>query len=62
MREKGEPDEIVTRLYVAVLSRRPTEDELETVRPFVIERNGTMDAYQAVWWALVNSPEFAVIP
>ena len=62
VREKGEPDEIVTRLYVAVLSRRPTEDELETVRPFVIERNGTMDAYQAVWWALVNSSEFAVIP
>ena len=62
VREKGEPDEIVARLYVAVLSRRPTEDELQTVRPFVIERNGTMDAYQAVWWALVNSPEFAVIP
>ncbi len=62
VREKGEPDEIATRLYMAVLSRRPTEDELKTVRPFVIERNGTMDAYQAVWWALVNSPEFAVIP
>jgi hypothetical protein len=60
--EKGEPDEIVTRLYLAVLSRRPTDDELQTVRPFVSERNGSMEAYQAVWWALVNSPEFAVVP
>ena len=60
--EKGESDEIVTRLYVAVLSRRPTEDELQVLRPFVAERNGAMEAYQAVWWAVVNSPEFVVIP
>jgi len=62
VREKGEPDEIVTRLYVAVLSRRPREEELNIAREFIAERKGTMEAYQAVWWALVNSPEFAVIP
>ena len=60
--EKGEPAEIVTRLYVAVLSRRPREEELEVAREFVVERKGTTEAYQAVWWALVNSPEFAVVP
>ncbi|WP_202921654.1 PSD1 and planctomycete cytochrome C domain-containing protein [Anatilimnocola aggregata] len=62
VREKGEPDEIVTRLYVAVLSRRPREKELKVAREFIAERKGMMEAYQAVWWALVNSPEFAVIP
>lgn len=62
VREKGEPDEVLTRLYVAVLSRRPTEEELQVAREFVTGRNGTTEAYQAVWWALVNSPEFAVIP
>jgi hypothetical protein len=62
LREKGEPDEIVTRLYVAVLSRRPHDEELATTREFIAERKGTMEDYQAVWWALVNSPEFAVIP
>jgi hypothetical protein len=62
VREKGEPDEIVTRLYVAVLSRPPRDEELAVVGEFVTERNGTMEAYQAVWWALVNSPEFAVVP
>ena len=62
VREKGEPDEIVTRLYVAVLSRRPHDEELAITREFIAERKGTPAAYQAVWWALVNSPEFAVIP
>jgi hypothetical protein len=62
VREKGEPDEIVTRLYIAVLSRRPREEELNVAREFISERKGTMEAFQAVWWALVNSPEFAVVP
>jgi hypothetical protein len=62
VREKGELEEIVTRLYVAVLSRPPKADELQVAREFVAERNGTTEAYQAVWWALVNSPEFAVVP
>lgn len=62
VREKGEPDEIVTRLYIAVLSRHPREEELKVSREFIAERKVTTEAYQAVWWALVNSPEFAVIP
>ena len=62
VREKGEPDEIITRLFVAVLSRRPSNDELQLARTFVAERSGKTEAYQAVWWALVNSPEFAVTP
>lgn len=62
VREKGEPNEIVTRLYLAVLSRRPNDEELKVAHEFVVERKGTPEAYQAVWWALVNSPEFAVVP
>lgn len=40
VREKGEPDEIITRLYIAVLSRRPHEEELKVAREFNSERKG----------------------
>jgi hypothetical protein len=62
VREKGEPDEIVARLFAAVLSRLPRAEELTSTREFVTERKVTIEAYQAIWWALVNSPEFAVVP
>ncbi len=62
MREKGDDDSIVTRIYVGVLSRPPTSDDLTIVRDFFARRPSDPGRFQAIWWALVNSPEFAVIP
>lgn len=62
VREKGNDEVIVTSIYVGVLSRRPTSEELTIVREFLSRRSADPNRYQAVWWALVNSPEFAVIP
>ncbi len=61
-KEGGDPDAILTRIFVGVLSRKPRPDELELTRKFVSRRKSLLDGYQAVWWALVNSPEFAVVP
>ncbi len=62
MKEKGKDDEIVSRIYIGVLSRRPTSEELSIVRDYLGRQPNDPARFQAVWWALVNSPEFAVIP
>jgi len=52
------PAEIVEELYLTVLSRRPTQEELKTVAEYVeateVRRNAAID----ITWALINSPEF----
>ncbi|MFM8273832.1 MAG: PSD1 and planctomycete cytochrome C domain-containing protein [Gemmata sp.] len=61
-KEGGKTDAILTRVFVGVLSRNPRDEELKLTREYVSRRKSPLDGYQAVWWALVNSPEFAVIP
>lgn len=61
-KEGGDVDANVTRIFVGVLSRKPRDEELKLTREFVSRRKNPLDGYQAVWWALVNSPEFAVVP
>ncbi len=53
------PQASVTKLYLAILSRRPTEDEMKVVGAYaksdgVTPRNVSID----LAWALINSPEF----
>lgn len=52
----------VTELYLAVLSRRPVPDERERLRKYVEGGGPTKDRKAAladVFWALLNSAEFA---
>jgi hypothetical protein len=58
----GKPDQIIERLFIGVLSRRPSEAERKLTSDFLSRRKVPADGYQAVWWALVNSPEFSTIP
>jgi hypothetical protein len=54
-------DETVERLYLTVLSRRPTSDELQIVGAHVQDAGGgTLRAYQEAAWALLMSSEFMV--
>ncbi|WP_372898503.1 DUF1553 domain-containing protein [Stieleria sp.] len=54
-----DPAVIAERLYLTILSRRPTDAELKTVASYVrstpLKRN---EAAIDVAWALINSPEF----
>jgi hypothetical protein len=67
------PDEIVEELYLTILSRRPTPDELQTLRevgsqpaPQAAQSGGSAkpspEKTQADWvdiaWALINTDEF----
>jgi hypothetical protein len=62
VREKGEPDEMAARIFVGVLSRRPTDEELAAVRETLSSAKSPAEGLQSVWWALINSPEFATVP
>lgn len=53
------PEEIVTELYLATLSRFPTAEELKTATaPFHAEKASRQAATEDVFWALLNSAEF----
>jgi len=54
------PDQAVTELYLAVLSRYPTADELKVTKSYVQAGRGKRgaDPMADVMWALINSPEF----
>jgi hypothetical protein len=59
MQSKGNPREVVTGLYLTILSRFPTDEELKIVAAY--SRSGTVKGREAavdIAWALVNSPEF----
>jgi hypothetical protein len=52
------PQEIVEELYLTILSRRPTQEELKTVAEYVQATKSRRDAAIDITWALINSPEF----
>ena len=55
-----EPDDAaVTRaLYLRTLAREPSEDELRTCIDHVADRGDRTEAFEDVFWVLVNSAEF----
>ncbi len=56
---RGKPTVILTELYLTVLSRFPTSEELETVRDYTVSGEVTQrDVPVDLAWALVNCAEF----
>ena len=49
---------VTTALYVRCLSREPTEGELTTVLAYLEEVGDRAEAFEDLFWALVNSTEF----
>jgi hypothetical protein len=61
LREGKSQAEIVEVLYLRVLSRRPTSEEMDRVGRFLQKnRDDSRQAQAGVLWALVNSSEFAL--
>ena len=55
------PEEIVTELYLATLSRFPKADELSTATVVFSAKDATRrTATEDVLWALLNSAEFVL--
>ncbi len=53
-----QPLEVVNTLYLTILSRRPTEEELRTVAQYVRSSRSRREAAIDIAWALINSAEF----
>lgn len=52
------PAQVVEHLYLAALSRKPTETELQRVMGLVETAEKPNEALEDVFWALLNSKEF----
>lgn len=59
----GEPDsmKVAEEIYIAILSRRPTADEVESIKSFLSSRGSDREkAVGHIIWALISSTEFCV--
>ncbi len=52
------PAKAIEALYIATLSRRPTEEEADEAARHVARAKSKGDGYRGIFWALVNSAEF----
>jgi hypothetical protein len=58
---KKPQDEIVEELYLATLSRLPTDDERQASRELIADSQGEAEFYQDLLWALMNSKQFLFV-
>jgi hypothetical protein len=56
--KKKTPEAIVETLFLATLSRRPTEKEAKKMVDYIAKAADKRSAYHDVLWALINSTEF----
>ena len=54
----GRPDQIVEELYLTILSRPPTQEELKTVAEYVQSSGSRGQTSIDITWALINNTEF----
>ena len=54
---KGNED-VTIELYLGVLGREPSDDELATTIEYVADSNSRTQGFEDVYWALINSAEF----
>jgi hypothetical protein len=57
-KEGLEPLQIVERLYISTLTRKPTDEERAALAPLFAEGADANKALEDVYWALLNSREF----
>jgi hypothetical protein len=56
--DSGQADEAVTTLYLTILSRRPTPDEVRIFRDTIANATNRRDAIVDLTWSLLNTTEF----
>lgn len=56
--EKVDPMQIIERLYISCVSRKPTPAELETFKPLFAAGSDAKKGLEDIFWSLLNSREF----
>lgn len=59
MKDSPEPEALVEKLFLATLSRKPTDEELKQVLAELGPEDQRHEAYKDLFWALLNAKEFA---
>jgi hypothetical protein len=60
MQEGSEPAQVIERLYLVALSRRPEAEELRRMTEYVRKQPTPRQGYGDIVWALLNSSEFSL--
>jgi len=60
LNDKGSPVDKVKRLYMATLSRAPSSHEVQTANRIMKNATSSLEAFQDLYWALLNSNEFII--
>jgi hypothetical protein len=58
LKEQMPPEQVVEQLYVRCLSRKPTPEEMEALKPMLADQSKIREGLEDVFWALLNSREF----
>jgi hypothetical protein len=56
--EKLPAEQVIEKLYVRCLSRKPLPEELEALKPLFVEGSDVKRSLDDIFWALLNSREF----
>jgi len=57
----GKPADILEKMYITALSRRPTDAEFQKLTAHLGKAGSTAEAYGDILWALLNSSEFSMV-
>ena len=58
LKENQPPEQIIERLYIRCLSRKPQPEELAALKPLFGEGSDVKRSLDDIYWALLNSREF----
>jgi hypothetical protein len=58
VKENDQPEKVIEGLFLATLSRRPSEAELARLKAYVSRKEDVRAGYNGVLWILLNSAEF----
>jgi hypothetical protein len=61
MTSGSKPADVIEKMYLATLSRRPTAEETKRLEDYVRSASTPAEAYSDILWAVVNSSEFTLI-
>ena len=57
-KENLTPDQIIEKMYIRCLSRKPQPEELAALKPMFAEGSDVKRSLDDIFWALLNSREF----
>ncbi len=58
LRDYPEDDQAIDQLYLRTLARRPTDHEMQKCRAYIDKVGKRPEAFEDIFWVLVNSTEF----